>query len=136
MASQFPYLGRGLQYPLKPGADGGFRKDVENERIIQSSIGVILGTRIGERVMRRDFGSNLSSLKHEPNGPKTWNFIREEIFRALQTWEPRIDRLRVDVFPSPSADPDGRFLLQISISYIIISSNVPGNLVYPFFLEN
>lgn len=135
MAENNRYLGRGLQYPLKPGADGGFRKDIENQRIIQSSIGVILGTRIGERLMRRTFGSNLYSIKHEPNGPRTWNFIRDEVLRALQTWEPRIDQLRVDVFPSSAPDPDGRFLLQIVISYIIISSNVPSNMVYPFFLE-
>lgn len=135
MANNNKFLGRGLKYPLRLGADGGFARDVETSSIIASSIGVILGTRIGERIWNPEFGSNLYSLKHEPNTKITWNFVKEDVFRAIERWEPRIDRLRIDVNPSSRADSTGRFLLEIVISYVIISENRTENLVYPFFLE-
>lgn len=129
------FLGRGLRYPLKPGLDGGFQKDRDSSRTVQSCIGVILGTRIGERVMLRTFGSNLYALKHEPNTPTTWAIIKDDVFRSVKAWEPRIDNLEVDVYPAPTSDPNGRFLLEIAIRYRIISTNVSDNLVYPFYLE-
>lgn len=129
-------LGRGLQYPLRPGPDGGFRKDIANSRIIQSSIGIILMTRIGERVWNPEFGSEISALKHEPNSKLTWLRVQEETLSAVEKWEPRIDQLRVTVVPKPSADREGNFLLDVIISYRIIASSTQDNFVWPFYLES
>lgn len=130
-----PFLGRGLQFPARPGPDGALRKDRENTRIIKSSIGVILMTRIGERVWNPEFGSQLYSLKHEPNHPTTWNRVKRKVLEAVDRWEPRIDNIQVTVIPSPKADVANRFLLDILISYRIIATNVEDNMVYPFYLE-
>jgi phage baseplate assembly protein W len=135
MAIKREVLGRGLQYPLQPGSDGGFRKDIADPRIIKSCIGIILMTRIGERVWNPEFGSELYSLKHEPNSKLTWRIVQEEVLSSVKRWEPRIDQLSVTVVPAPSVDREGNFLLQINISYRIIASNTPDNFVFPFYLE-
>ena len=130
------YLGRGLQFPLRPGPDGGFRKDRETSRIIQSGIGIILMTRIGERVWLPEFGSNLTVLKHEPNGPETWQRIQDEALAAIKRWEPRITNLQVIVQPSRSRSHSGKFLVNVLIKYRIIATNKSDNFVFPFYLES
>ena len=135
MANNKKFLGRGLRLPLRPGPDGGFQKDIETDRIISSSIVVILMTRIGERVWNPEFGSTLSALKHEPNNDITYNRVQRSVFEALERWEPRIKNLQVNVFPAPSFDSVGKFLLEITISYRVISTNRVGNFVWPFYLQ-
>lgn len=135
MALQREFLGRGLRFPLRPGPDGGFIKDIATDRIIKSSIGVILMTRIGERVWLPEFGSELGVIKHEPNHPTTWRRVQIKTFEAIDRWEPRIDQINITVVPSPSPDRENNFLLDIIISYRIIATNQPDNFVYPFYLE-
>lgn len=135
-----PYLGRGLRLPLKPGPDGGFEKDIDSERIIQSSVNVILLTRlyfadngnpVGERVWRPDFGSNVTNLKHEPNVESTFRKVKRSIIDPIRKWERRIKDLTINIIPSPN-DPYAVFVF---LSYKIISSNEDGNLVFPLFLR-
>ncbi len=130
------FLGRGLQYPLRPGTDGGFRKDIASVRIIQSSIGVLLLTRIGERVNLPEFGCELGTMKHEPNHPTTWERVQAKVTEAIIRWEPRVDNVKVTIVPFPSTDQEGRFGVSIIIEYRIITNNQPGNFVFPFYLES
>ena len=64
---------------------------------LRQSIRDILTTRIGTRVMRRDYGSDLPGLVDRPMSPG----LRVEIFaataRALRRWEPRVRVERIAV---------------------------------------
>ena len=56
------------------------------------------------------------------------NFVSD----ALARWEPRIDLDEVSVTPGG----EEANLLYLKVDYTIRASNVPGNLVYPFFLQS
>jgi phage baseplate assembly protein W len=57
---------------------------------IQQSIGDILTTRIGSRVMRRDYGSQLVDLIDHPSNGATLLMAYSAIVMALMRWEPRV----------------------------------------------
>jgi len=91
---------------------------------------VILGTQYNERVMRTNFGCNLKSLVFAPNNAATANLARHYVEEGLTKWEPRIALDEVIVENDNSENK-----LLIHVSYRIKSTNEPGNLVYPFYLE-
>ena len=61
----------------------------ERDHILQS-IEMILTTRIGTRVMRRDFGSRVPELVDQPLNPETITAIYAAANEAIATWEPRV----------------------------------------------
>lgn len=56
---------------------------------VEQSIGVILTTPIGSRVMRREFGSELIDLIDRPMIPKVILAVYVAVASALSKWEPR-----------------------------------------------
>jgi hypothetical protein len=58
------FLGSGLSFPLRIGADGDFVLSQEVNQV-EESIQVILGTKPGERRMLPTFGSDLHKLVFE-----------------------------------------------------------------------
>jgi phage baseplate assembly protein W len=56
---------------------------------VQQSIGVILMTRIGSRVMRRDFGSELPDLVDRPPTDQVILALYSATVMAIARWEPR-----------------------------------------------
>lgn len=99
-------------------------------KAIHESIRQILGTRKGERFLRPDFGSNLQKLIFEPNDRVLYGLIRHEVMTAIDEWEPRVIVTGVLVRPG-----DDEHLVMVDISYRLISGQVEGNLVYPFYRE-
>ena len=57
---------------------------------ISQSIGDILRTPVGSRVMRRSYGSMLSQLIDQPQTPALELQIKAACYMALLKWEPRI----------------------------------------------
>ncbi|WP_294279910.1 GPW/gp25 family protein [uncultured Sphingomonas sp.] len=62
---------------------------------LSQSIGDILSTPIGSRVMRRDYGSALFELVDAPGNALTRSRIYAATATALARWEPRIRLTRV-----------------------------------------
>lgn len=62
---------------------------------LKQSIRVILTTRIGSRVMRRDFGSMLPELVDKPVTARFRTDLYHATAQALQRWEPRVKVRRV-----------------------------------------
>ena len=81
---------KGPGFPLEKGLYGypKIKKDVE---LIKDSIKQILTTRKGERVMLRNFGSNLHKLIFEPNDEFLNELVRIEVEEAIREWEPRVE---------------------------------------------
>ena len=68
----------------------------EFKHILQS-IEMILTTRIGTRVMRRDFGSRLPELIAQPINRSTLTAIFASTNEAIARWEPRVRILRTQI---------------------------------------
>jgi phage baseplate assembly protein W len=122
------FLGIGWAYPVTTAPAGGIAMSAY-ERDIQQAIWIILGTARGERVMRPDFGSGLSTLVFEPINTTTMALVQHHVQEALVAWEPRIDQITVTVTADPTR---GRLL--IDVRYRVRTSNTFYNLVYPFYL--
>ncbi len=64
---------------------------------LRQSIRDILTTRVGTRVMRRDYGSDVPNLVDRPIDDSLRVDIYAAVAQALATWEPRLDVLTMDV---------------------------------------
>lgn len=124
------FLGRGWAFPVQSGAAGEVAL-AEHEQDIQQAIRIILGTSLGERAMRPDFGCGLQALAFEPLNTTTLALARHRVEEALILWEPRIDLLEV----RSSLDRATPGLLLVELRYRVRSTNTFYNLVYPFYLQ-
>ncbi|HFG0932015.1 TPA: GPW/gp25 family protein [Klebsiella pneumoniae] len=66
-------------------------------RAVKNSILGIITTRKGSRPFNPDFGCSLSDELFENMTPLTADTIQRNIVSAIQTYEPRVERLRVEV---------------------------------------
>ena len=124
------FLGTGWAFPLGYEPAQGIRLSDDGATLIRQSIGLILGTAPGERVMRPDFGCGIHDIVFDVNDIGTAGRVSRSVREALARWEPRIDVL--DVYAAP--DPEDRRRLLIEINYQVRSTNSRFNLVYPFYL--
>jgi phage baseplate assembly protein W len=129
MAGPRDFLGTGLRFPLQANAVGRIATS-STERRIEESIYLILGTKLGERVMLPTFGCAIHELAFEPNNAQTRTRAIDAVRRALVAFEPRIDVLDV----SATSAPGEANLLLVRVDYRLRGNNAVGNLVYPFYL--
>jgi len=81
---------------------------------LRQSIKDILTTRIGTRVMRRDYGSRLPDLVDNPMTPRLAMELYAATADALDRWEPRLKLTHVKI---ASAAP-GRVVLDLEGIYL------------------
>ena len=90
------------------------------------SITDILTTRIGTRVMRREYGSLLPELVDHPFNDATRLRVYAGAVMALMRWEPRISLSRVQFI---GANLQGQSVLELEGS--VVDSNEPLSLSVP-----
>src|SRR5215470_13510709 len=88
------FLGRGFKFPIQIAGRGRLALAQEEQRV-EESIYLILGTRLGERLMQPTFGCGIHDLLFATNNPSTRTRAVEHVRRALVTYEPRIDVLSI-----------------------------------------
>lgn len=125
------FLGTGWAYPVTIRNDLGLIQDSSYETDIAQSIRIILGTAKGERVMRPDFGCGIHDLAFSVVNTQVMAQIETTVREALRTYEARIEVRRVTV-GTRHLDA-GR--LDVEIDYEIRATNQPGNIVYPFYVQ-
>ena len=124
------FLGRGLKFPLSVDSAGGLATSAHEENI-EESIRIVLGTAVGERLYRPDFGCRINDMIFAPNNAHTRNLVAFYSEEALRKWEPRVKEIKCVC----SSDPDQESTLRLEIRYIVRATNSHYNLVYPFFLR-
>jgi len=124
------FLGVGWKFPIDLDRRRGIAMSTFEENI-EESILIILGTALGERVMRPDFGCAIHDLVFAPNNSNTHGLIIYYVTEALNKWEPRIQALGVDCELGPGVGNR----VNVSIEYQVIATNNVYNLVYPFYLQ-
>ena len=97
---------------------------------VYSSIGIILETINGERVMLPSFGCNLQPFVFETMNVPNIAMIEKIVKEALVLHEPRI--IVEELISKVMQNPDR---LEITISYSIILTNTRYNYVFPFYLK-
>jgi len=124
------FLGRAWRVPLLPDAESKRLGMVSGRDAVRQSIGIILNTEPGERVMRRDFGCGLRRFLMRPNTSSTRALIRQAIDLAITRWEPRVrlDEVSVEAGDDPSH-------VVIRIEYTVVADRSEESLVFPFYLE-
>lgn len=122
------YVGKGFSFPLAMNVQGNITLS-SHDKNVEESIRIILGTRLGERVYRPDFGSRLSELVFAPMNTQTLLMVRLYVREALERWEPRISIDGVYTEPDPNK---GR--LDITIQYHTKENYDLRSIVYPFYL--
>lgn len=131
MINSAEFLGRGWAFPPQFGRGGTTVATVDGARDIEQGLYVLLATRVGERVMREQFGSELYRSQFEPITAGLLNTIHDTVVRAIVRYEARVDLLNVSVEQSEET----RGLLLIAIIYQIRGTNSRFNMVYPFYVE-
>lgn len=124
------YIGAGFAFPIDVNVQGSVQLS-NNTHNIEESIIIILGTKLGDRLYRPNFGSRLSELVFEPMNTKTLLMIRLYVEEALEMWEPRIIINKILTSPDPTTG-----LVEISILYTPKDSYDTRSMVYPFYLQS
>lgn len=120
-------IGTGWAYPTRVASNGSVQL-ASGTTELDGAIRCILETRVGERVMRPEFGSRIWELMFEPVTARTLGLVEQAAREALARWEPRITLEAVDA--SPGAEEG---LILIEIAYQARSTNDRRNLVYPYY---
>lgn len=79
------------------GLNAATGRSISGTAHLQQSIADILTTRIGSRIMRRSYGSQLPELIDHPNNPSTRVRLHAAIATAIMLWEPRVRLSRVQL---------------------------------------
>ena len=135
-AAPVDILGKGWRFPFaitrRKGGPGTSASLSQSEGIehVAESIRQILGTEIGSRVMRRDFGSRLRQIVFQPNDATIDTLVEHYVREAIERWEKRV------VVGAVTVVHDERELgkVEIGVEFRIIQTNVVGNLVFPYYL--
>ncbi len=130
MDKNYAFLGTGWSFPPAFGDKGGYVKTVSGTDDVFESIKIITATGPGERVMRPDFGCNLSGYAFAEISSETLMNIHEIVSLAIGHHERRVTLDRVSVMPT---ETEG--LIEISVSYIVSSDNSRYNMVFPYYLN-
>lgn len=138
-------LGTDLKFILEPGPEyGGLGLDllVSKKGDLQTVSGrENLGQAILHRMMTRqgelvdighpDYGSRLHELIGEPNNEDTRDLVRLYIKECISQ-EPRVQDI---VSLLVNVHKDNPHAVLVDITVLPIKSNVPMNVVFPFYLE-
>lgn len=123
-------LGTGWAFPPSFDKNGLEAEMLHGGDDVANSIYLILHTKIGERIMRRTFGSNIHELLFEPLNQNMKTYMSATLAEALRLNEPRIV---VTDLKLTQEDPfTGK--VDISITYTHIKTQTQNNLVIPYQL--
>jgi phage baseplate assembly protein W len=89
-------VGAGLRFTPRGGIDM-----VEYNESVRQAILLLVSTKLGERVMRPDYGCLIHRLIFSPNDDTTAGLAIFYVQQALDRWEPRIDVVSLDAGRSP-----------------------------------
>lgn len=131
MNGELSFLGQGWAFP--PQFDKGNRptRMVNDEEDIRQSLIILLSTRIGERIFRKDYGSGLHPFQFEELNLTQETLLANSLKKAILFFEPRI--LLNAIRFNRQQEREG--ILLIELDYTIRMSNSQANLVYPFYLD-
>lgn len=125
------FLGTGWTFPPAFHAGGREIEMAVGEEDIRQSLELLLSTRLGERVLMADFGSNMDQMIFGEVNQALTTQISDTISDAILHYEPRITLEKVEI----DADHMSEGVLTVNISYVIKAVNSRFNMIYPFYIN-
>lgn len=125
------FLGVGWAFPPTFSKIQGTVKTVSDEEDVFQSLQILLSTELKERVMRSDFGCDLTSMIYDNITITLLTKIKGIITNAILKYEPRVDLLDVDFFNENNNDGQ----INIEITYRIRATNSRKNFVFPYYIK-
>lgn len=123
------FIGAGWNFPLQVDPTNAIAL-ASHVRDIEQAIEIIIRTAPGERPMRPEFGCRIQDHLFSPMNDATLAAIANDVRRALEVWEPRIDVGDVKVL----FDRNDLGMAHIDVGYQIRGYNDERNLVFPFYV--
>lgn len=97
-----------------PGMDAATGRPLEGIAHLRQSVRDVLTTRLGTRLGRRTYGSELLALTDRPLTPATLTDIYAATATALRDWEPRFDLASVRA----TSTAGGQVVLELVGTYV------------------
>jgi phage baseplate assembly protein W len=129
MEQNLTFIGRGWSFPPEFNPNSGTVEMLDQEADIASSLGVLLQTPRGERVMLPQYGCNLDELIFENLDTRMKTLMTDKIESAILYHEPRIELEKVTL--DDSGELEG--VIRIGIVYRVRTTNSRFNFVFPFY---
>lgn len=124
------YIGIGWGFPPEFSKSKGGVRMSEGIEDIRESLEILFTTARGERVMRPDYGADLSQYLFEPLDTTMKTYVRELVRDAILFHEPRIRLIDLNL---ETVDEEGR--LRMELTYEVKGSNSRFNFVFPHYKE-
>lgn len=123
------FLGKGWSFPPEFDKASKSVLMLEEEKDIESSLEILLTTRLGERIMQPEYGCNLDNMVYESMNLTMITYMKDLVTNAILYHEPRIEleELKIDT----SREHEG--ILLIVLNYKVKSTNSRYNFVYPYY---
>lgn len=129
MTVKTDYLGRGFKFPFQINSNGGVALSEGKEHLAEG-LRHLLSTRLGERVMRRDYGSRIFEVPFDPNDQAIFPFLKKFVLNAARTWERRLIVQDVKMTVDYKENT-----VRLEVPFLIVKNNREGNLVFPFYAQ-
>jgi hypothetical protein len=131
MEMERAFLGRGWSFPPQFEKAAKAVVMLEEEKDIESSLDILLSTKLGERVMQPTYGCNLDDMVFESMNLTMLTYMKDIIENAILYHEPRIelDKINIDT----SNQNEG--VLLIVLYYMVRTTNSRYNYVYPYYIN-
>lgn len=115
---------RGPAFPFRIDPQtGGVAWSGGTEKV-REDLRVLLGTRLGERPMLREFGTRIHTLVHEPADDVTADLLRKQAHEAVLRWERRVIVTRAEL-----ARTDAE--LRLVLTYVHSDRPGSGDMIVP-----
>lgn len=126
-----PFLGRGWGFP--PQFDKAAKGVImlEEEKDIESSLEILLSTKLGERIMQPTYGCNLDDMVFEAMNLTMLTYMKDLIENAILYHEPRIELEKLEI--DTSNQNEG--MLLIILYYMVRTTNSRYNYVFPYYIN-
>ena len=128
--NKISFLGTGWDFPptfKKETKSVAMISDIED---INSSLNILLSTRIRERILQPNYGCDLIDLIFEPITLSMLTRMENLVKDAIIFYESRIKLLKIDLESNANEG-----IIEIRISYMIKATNSRFNYVYPYYLK-
>ena len=124
-------LGKGWSFPPTFDKKLGDIEMVTMDEDIKQSLEIYFSTKLGERIMRSDYGCFLHSQVFELANESLIQGLSKELERSINEFEPRI--LVIEIKANKKDSSEG--LIEINVAYEIRATNNRSNIVFPFYIN-
>ena len=125
------FLGIGWSFPPNFNNQSANIDTVTKEVDIKQSLEIYFNTKLGERIMRPDYGCVIHNRLFDKLDPSVLDVLTFELTQNIGMIEPRIIVEKIDI----NKTDINNGLIEIIVDYTIITTNVRDNIVYPYYIN-